>query len=184
MEVVTGFKRFQPFPPSKLLIRIEDMKRSEFFSLLQPLTSKLYSMSYSLLPDDLQAEQLIIDSINAFLLRERTQLLKRTIDPDNKKEIQLLRRSYFKSILRYMGDIGVRRSHQLSEQMRLSRPENYESFFSLEPKVRFAMKLRYEAQFNVEEIEDILQIPRYEVIEKLHNGRFLLVSNLNAGVNV
>lgn len=160
------------------------MKRSEFFFLLQPLTSKLYSMAHSLLPDDLQAEQLVVDAINAFLIRERSHLLRKSVNSGERKEVQLLRRTYFKGILRHMAEIGVRRSHQLTEQMRLSRPEEYESFFALEPKVRFALKLRYEAQFNIEEIEDILQMPRYEAIEKLHNGRFLLVSNLNGGVTV
>lgn len=158
------------------------MKRSDFFALLQPLTPKLYSMAHALLPDDLEAEQLVIDSVCAFLIRERAQILRRSIKMDAKKDVQLLRRNYFKTILRHMSEIGVRRAHQLAEESRLEKPAEYSAFYSLEPKVRFSLKLRYEAQFTSDEIEDILQIPRYEVIEKLHNGRFLLTSNLNAGV--
>jgi hypothetical protein len=45
------------------------------------------------------------------------------------------------------------------------------------------MKLRFENQFTVEEIEEIAQLPKYEVIEKLHNGRFLLLNDLNRGVH-
>jgi hypothetical protein len=45
------------------------------------------------------------------------------------------------------------------------------------------LSLRYEAQFTVEEIEEIVQMPRYEVIEKIHNGRFLLMNDLNKVVN-
>lgn len=158
------------------------MNRSEFFQLVQPFTIKLYRFAFALLPDDLQSEQLVIDGMNAFLLKEKKRILKREVDFTRSKELQLLRRSYFKALLRTMGEIGIRRAQQLSEQMKISRPANYETFFSLDPKIRFAIKLRYEAQFKVEEIEDILQIPRYEVIEKLHNGRFLLMANLNAGV--
>lgn len=83
-----------------------------------------------------------------------------------------------------MLEIGVRRSIQLSEQIKVSRPQEYVPYYSLEPKVRFVMSLRYDAQFSVEEIEEIVQMPRYEVIEKIHNGRFLLLSDLNRGVNV
>ncbi len=158
------------------------MKRSEFFSLVQPLTSKLYNFAFSLLPDDLQAEQLVVDSVNAFLLREADEIIERELDKEDKKSVQLLRRQYFKGMLKHMAEIGVRRSHQMNESMRLSRPEEYATFFSLDPKVRLALKLRYEAQFVVEEIQEILSAPRHEVIEKLHNGRFLLVSNLNSGM--
>lgn len=159
------------------------MKRSEFFSLIQPLTPKLYSMAHGLLPDDLQAEQLVIDSINAFLVKESSTLLKREVKPTDKKEIQLLRRTYYKQILKNLSDIGARRSFQLKEQMQIQRPESYEAFYALEPKIRLALKLRFEANFSVDEIQDILEIPRYEVIEKLHNGRYLMVSQINEGVN-
>jgi hypothetical protein len=158
------------------------MKRTEFYSLIQPLIPKLYSMAHGLLPDDLQAEQLVIDSINAFLVKESSSLLKRGVKTTDKKEVQLLRRNYYKMILKNLSDIGARRSFQLKEQMQIETPENYGAFYALEPKIRLALKLRFEANFSVDEIQDILQIPRFEVIEKLHNGRYLMVSNLNEGV--
>ena len=160
------------------------MKRSEVFSLIQPLIPKLYSMAHGLLPDDLQAEQLVIDSINGFLIKESSSLLRRELKATDKKEVQLLRRSYYKMILKNLSDLGSRRSFQLKEQMQLQMPESYEGFYALEPKIRLALKLRFEANFSVDEIQDILEIPRYEVIEKLHNGRYLMVSQLNEGVTV
>ena len=35
-----------------------------------------------------------------------------------------------------------------------------------------------------EEIEEIVQLPRFEVIEKIHNGRFLLLNDLNQGLSL
>ncbi len=159
------------------------MKRTEFFQLVQPLTEKLYSMAFALVPDDLQAEQLVIDSMNAFLLKEKKSVLIRTVDLENKKNVQLLRRTYYKSLLRSMCDIGVRRSNQMSESSLAIAAEDFRAFFALDAKVRFVMKLRFENQFTVEEIEEIAQLPKYEVIEKLHNGRFLLLNDLNSGVH-
>lgn len=158
------------------------MKRKDFYQLVVPVTDKLYRFAYTLIPDDLQAEQLVIDAINAFLIKERKMITKKEVDLGDKKELQIIRRTFFKGILRYMSDIGVRRSTQLVEQMKLMRPEEYSLFYSLEPKVRFVMAMRYEAQFTVEEIEEIVQMPRHEVIEKIHNGRFLLLNDLNRGV--
>lgn len=158
------------------------MKRKDFFTLVQPLSQMIYRHAHSLIPDDLQAEQLVIDSLNAYLLREKKSLLAKEIDMEDKKECQLMRKTIFKGILRHVAEIGFRRAPQLTEQMRLSVPEEFKTFYGLDPKVRFAVKLRFETQFNVSEIEEIVQMPRYEVIEKIHNGRFLLLNDLNQGV--
>ena len=160
------------------------MKRKDFYQLVLPLTEKLYRFAYALIPDDLQAEQVVIDGLNAYLIKERKSILKKEIDLLSKKECQLMRRYYFKGILRYIGDIGVRRSMQVKEHVNANLPQEYSSFYALDPKVRFVICLRYDAQFSVEEIEEIFQIPRYEVIEKIHNGRFLLLNELNKGVSI
>lgn len=158
------------------------MKRKEFFQLIQPLIPKLYRFAYVFLPDDLQSEQLLIDVFNAYLLKERKGLLRKEIDFSHKKDVQLARRNVFKGILRCMSDIGQRRSLQMMEQMKLTRPLEFKTFYELEPKLRMILTLRYDFHFTVEEIEELVQMARYEVIEKLHNGRFLILNGLNKGV--
>lgn len=155
------------------------MKRKDFHQLIIPLTDKLYHFAYCLIPDDLQAEQLVVDALNAYLIKEKKKVLNREVDLKDKKEIQISRRNYFKGILKFIGDIGIRRSIQLNEQMKLMRPEEFADYYSLDPKIRFVLSLRYQANFTVEEIEEIVQIPRYEVIEKIHNGRHLLFNKKN-----
>jgi hypothetical protein len=160
------------------------MKRNDFHQLLVPLTDKLYRFAFNIIPDDLQAEQLLIDSLNAYLLKEKKNILRKEVNLLNKKDAQLLRRNYFKGLLRLMSEIGLRRSLQLGDQLKKTKPSDYASFFSLDPKIRMVMTLRYDAQFSVDEIEEILQSPRYEIIEKIHNGRFLLLNDLNKGVSL
>lgn len=160
------------------------MKRKDFYQLVLPLTEKLYRFAYTLIPDDLQSEQLVIDGLNAYLLKEKKMIARKEIDLNSKKEMQILRRMVFKGILRYISDIGVRRSSQLNEQMKLNMPKDFKPYYSLEPKVRLVMSLRYDSQFTVEEIEEIVQMPRFEVIEKIHNGRFLLLNDLNKGISL
>jgi DNA-directed RNA polymerase specialized sigma24 family protein len=152
------------------------MKRKEFFQIIQPLTQKLYRFAFSLLPDDLQAEQIVIDGLNAYLLRERKSILRKEVNLQSKKELQSLRETYLKNLLYYISDIGLRRANQLTGQLKQGVPAPYKNFYSLEPKVRMIIGLRYEAQFSVEEIVDITQMPKFEVIEKIHNGRYLLLN--------
>jgi hypothetical protein len=153
------------------------MNRKDFFTLLQPLTEKLYRLAFNLLPDDLQAEQLVIDGVNAYLIKERKHiLLARDMRSLSKKDLQLQRRHHFKGIIHYMSEIGVRRALQLADQLGPSAPEDFRDFFSLDPKVRLILTLRYDFQFSMEEIQDITDTPRYEVVEKLHNGRYLLLN--------
>ena len=159
------------------------MTRKEFSQYLQPLTEKLYSFAHSLIPDDLQAEQLVIDSVNAYLIKEKKNILARKAELTNKKSMQHVRRIILKSVLRYMADIGCRRAHQL-HNMKMVNASEFQAFYNLEPEARMVLKLRYEAQFTVEEVEEIMQLARYQVIEKIHNGRFLIVTDLNKGVTV
>ncbi|HXH74929.1 MAG TPA: sigma factor-like helix-turn-helix DNA-binding protein [Bacteriovoracaceae bacterium] len=161
------------------------MRRKEFYQLASPLTEKLYQLAYSLVPDDLQAEQLVIDSVNAYLLKEKKWIHNKHVDLLQKKEVGILRKMIFKSLIRYLGDLGVRRSGQLGEQsLRVSGPVEFSQFFSLDPKIRLVIRLRYDNHFTVDEIGDIFNMPRYEVIEKIHNGRFLLLNDLNKGEEI
>jgi hypothetical protein len=160
------------------------MKRTDFFQLIQPLTDKLYRFAFAMMPDDLQAEQLVIDSFNAYLIKEKKSILRQEVDLTQKKTLPVIRRKHFKGILQHMITIGLRRSIQLNEQLKISRPDDFKAFYELDPKVRSVLALRFEAQFTVEEIEDMTAMPKYEVIEKIHNGRFLLLNHLNAGATL
>lgn len=157
------------------------MKRKDFFELVRPVTEKLYRVAYNIIPDDLQAEQLVIDSFNAFLIKEKKMILAaREYESMSKKDILVKRRMIFKNILSYMSQIGVRRSSQLTDQIQTT---DFKTYFGLETKVRLVMTLRFDFQFTVEEIEEITGLIKYEVIEKLHNGRFLLLNEINRGVH-
>lgn len=135
-------------------------------------------MAYCLIPDDLQAEQLVIDGINAFLLKESiwvSQFTEEEVDP---KFVQKMRRTLLKKVLRFQFEIGQRRSFQLIDQYRTYIPSEFKKFYDLDVKVRAVMTLRFDFMFNMNEIEEICQMPRFEVIEKLHNGRFMLSKDL------
>ena len=140
------------------------MKRKDFYQLVLPLTDKLYRFAYTLIPDDLQAEQLVIDAFNAYLIKERKFILRTEIDLSSKKESQILRRTIFKSMLKYVADIGTRRAGQLLEQMKVNRPDDFASFSSLDAKFRLVVSLRSDGHFSVSEKDFLLERRGREII--------------------
>lgn len=158
---------------------ILEMKRTEIINLLLPLNEKLYQMAYCLIPDDLQAEQLVIDGVNAFLLKEQKWVAQLTQQEVDRVQVNHIRRQLLKKILKLQFEIGQRRSFQLIDQYRTYIPAEFKKFYDLDVKVRAVMTLRFDFLFQMEEIEDICQLPRFEVIEKLHNGRFMLSKDLS-----
>ena len=157
------------------------MNKKEVTTLLHSMSDKLYQAAYYLLPDDLQAEQLVIDAINAYLFKEKKFLLSAVdLSLTNQQSFQLTRKHHMRMVLRYMNDIGLKRASQLPQSVLTSNTE-YLKFYGLEPKVRFVLGLRLHFNFSVEEIENITKMPKYEVIEKIHNGRYLLLNDFQLG---
>jgi hypothetical protein len=153
------------------------MKRKDFYKILTPLTDKIYSLAYTLIPDDLQAEQLVIDSVNAFIFKEKKAIQNKLLASENKKESQIFRRVVFKGIISHLSEIGFRRSMQLQGLNTHPDLNSFSEFFSLSPLMRLTIKLRFDFQFSVDEISDVLDLPRFEVIEKIHNAKHLLMNH-------
>jgi len=151
------------------------MRRKEFYKILSPLTDKLYALCFSLLPDDLQAEQLYIDAINAYLFKERKWILNKTINLEDKKEVSILRKLIFKGMIKNLSEIGIRRSLHLTELSKNIELTSFQEFFSLDPRSRLITRLRFDHLFSVDEISDLLDLPRFEIIEKIHNAKHLLL---------
>lgn len=159
------------------------MKRKDFYKLLTPLIDKLYSLGYSILPDDLQAEQLVIDSVNAYLFKEKKWILSKEIDLNNKKELTVLRKTVLKTVLKHFTEIGLRRASQMRDLSSSTDLNSFNDFFNLDPKTRLVVRLRFDLQFSVDEIADIFEVPRYDVIEKIHNARYLLLHQADREMN-
>ncbi len=151
------------------------MRRKEFYKILSPLTDKLYALCFSLLPDDLQAEQLYIDAVNAYLFKERKWILNKAINLEDKKEVSILRKIVFKSMVKNLSEIGIRRSLHLTELAKNPELASFKSFFTLDPRSRIIVRLRFDHLFSVDEISDLLDLPRFEIIEKIHNAKHLLL---------
>ena len=125
-----------------------------------------------LLPDDLQAQQLVIDAFTQCLLKEKTSWLAYQLNEHDKKEAIQLRKQMLKGMVQVIVDLGIRRALQLG----MTRgPQEYQQFYQMDVRTRAVAWLRFQQGWTLDEIERTLELKRHEVIEKVHNARFLLM---------
>jgi len=147
------------------------MKRKEIFAFISPLLEQLYQFSHALLPDDLEAEQLVIDGVNGFIIKEKKWLSRFEVDEENEGRV---RRIFFQKIIHHIYDLAQKRSMHF-------KSDKSDAFYELPLRNRAIMILRYQMNYTPEQIEDFLGLARWEVIEGIHNSRFTLMNELNAG---
>lgn len=129
-----------------------------------------------LLPDDLQAQQLVVDTFTLCLLKEKNVWFDQKWDEEDRKSQIHLRKQFMKSLVAHMVDLGVKRSLQLwTELPDVELVRQYPKFFQLETKARAIAWLRFGQSWPVDEIEKVLGLKRFEVIEKIHNARFIML---------
>lgn len=148
----------------------ERMKRKEIYGLISPLLDQLYQFSHALLFDELEAEQLVIDGVNGFIIKEKKWLTDFEIDEENEGK---LRRVFFQKMVKHIYDLALKRSLHF-------KPIKEEPFYQLPLRNRAIMSLRYLMNYTPDQIEDFLGLARWEVIEGIHNSRFVLTNDLNA----
>ncbi len=140
------------------------MNRKEIFGLISPLLEQLYQFSFALLPDELEAEQLVIDGVNGFIIKEKKLLESLEVEIDNE-----LRRFFFQKMVNHIYNLANKRIVQF-------KINHEDSFYRLPLRDRAIMILRYQMNYAPENIEDFLGIARWEVIEGIHNSRFMLTN--------
>ncbi|HLT21971.1 MAG TPA: hypothetical protein VKZ84_00940 [Bacteriovoracaceae bacterium] len=140
------------------------MKRKEIFSLISPLVEQLYQFAFALLPDELEAEQLVIDGVNGFIIKEKKLLESLEVEIDNE-----LRRFFFQKMVGHIYSLANKRIMQF-------KLNHEDPFYRLPLRDRAIMTLRYQMNYAPENIEDFLGIARWEVIEGIHNSRFMLTN--------
>lgn len=128
------------------------------------------------MPDDLQAQQLVVDTLMLCLLKEKKNWRERDWSEEDKKLQLHLRRQFMKSMVAHMVDLGTKRSLQLwSTLPDCELVRQYPQFYQMETKARAIAWLRFGQNWNMEEIERVLNLKRFELVEKVHNARYLML---------
>ena len=104
------------------------MKHSDINSIVSKCISQLFPFAYSLIPDELQAEQLILDAYAVFILKENTFLKEALIDLDDDKEANEITQFFLMSIMGEIYQLAKKRISQLGDS--LEHNAKYNTYYS------------------------------------------------------
>lgn len=155
------------------------MKNIELETFIQNQSAELYSFAFILIPDDLQATQLMIDSVSAFMIQKRT-----LIDKWSAKDISVLSHNSQDikiHLYKSMFDLAKKRYHQV--RMSFKSVEDNSGFFALDFDDKAVLFLKERTDFPLDVIEFVLDQTRSEIMAHLVSARMNLIKNQeqNAG---
>ena len=150
------------------------MKIIELEKLIKNLSTDLYSFAYVLIPDDLQATQLMIDSVSVFLIQNKLLIEKWT--SNTKSDLEHISDDVKKYLYRSMYELSRKRYNQV--RMGFKSIEDSSGFFSLDFDDKVALFLKEKTNFTLDLIEFILGQSRTEVLAHLYSARLKMVNNI------
>ena len=148
------------------------MKTEELQKYIQNLSPELYSFAYVLIPDDLQASQLMIDCVQSFLIQKKSLIEKMGLSK-NKILVNLLEESKL-NIFKIVYELSRKRYQQL--KMSLSDIEGDGGFFSLDFDEKAILYLKEKSGIELKDIEFITSLSRIEVMSHLYSARIKMAN--------
>lgn len=147
------------------------MNTKELESYLKTLHPDLYSFSYILIPDDLQASQLIVDAI-ANVLIDRRELIDRILKSEKAEAEKIeLKNFLFRAI--YL--LARKRFHQIKSSMNL---HNLEAFYHLELDERALLFLKHKMKWGKDQMNFVTTLGSEEIVSILTKSRMNLSRDL------
>jgi hypothetical protein len=145
------------------------MRTDDLETIVKNLGPDLYSFAYILIPDDLQAGQLMIDAVQNFLLRKKSYIEKILQENVNKESALEIRLRLFQAIY----EIAKKRFHQIKMSFSVADTSNF--FLSLEFDDKAMMYLRVRASLEIDQIEMIMNKDRSTILAFLSDARIKMI---------
>jgi len=150
---------------------------NEFQQYFHKIFPDLKSFSYALIPDDLQAQQLVIDSISVLLLQEKELIEKLVNEEKDAMDFHMFRIKIF--LYKNIFKLAVKRIPQLESS--IGAGEDHAAFYVIGVSKRATLFLQHKTTFDYADIQDILEKTKTEVISLLQRGRSQFIENLGLG---
>jgi hypothetical protein len=142
----------------------------ELESFLKKFSSKAYDLAFSLVPDDLQATQIVVDASTSFILSEKEWLYSLKFSGMTKLEEAELNKDLCIYLMKSVFSLALIRFSQLPN---LNSNSNAK-FFQLDGKTRAIIFLKYKENFSITEIMEITNLQKSEVMSRLFQGTDIL----------
>ena len=144
------------------------MKTKELHRFIQKLSPDLYSFAYVLIPDDLQATQLIIDCVQSFII-QKTILIDKLLQTKNGEVQNALLDEARLQLQKIIFEIAKKRYQQL--KVSFQDVESEIGFFSLEFEEKAVLYLKEKIGHDLEIVEMITALSQSEILANLYVAR-------------
>ncbi|HLE11377.1 MAG: hypothetical protein A2504_17155 [Bdellovibrionales bacterium RIFOXYD12_FULL_39_22] len=151
------------------------MKVLELEHYLEHNYKDLFNFAFSLLPDDLQAQQLVLDSVQVLLLDDN-ELIRACIEKDDFSSSNPLLKQVKNFLLKSIYNIASKRFSQIRSSIIVEG--EHAPFYALPFEEKAILFLKHKLNLNFSEIEEVTGLARVSVIEKLNSARSDLATNL------
>lgn len=143
-----------------------DMKKVKNF--LERVNLDLFKFSYALIPDDLQAQQIVIDSVYV-LTSENRDLVESMLDIEEEKKVSN-EKKILVELYKYAYKIGLKRVAQLGRsEIKDFNSDNY--FYKLPVQKRAVLFLRHRTRMSKDDISFIISSNPKNVYSLLMSAR-------------
>lgn len=149
------------------------VKHLELDSYLQEKSQDLYSFSFILIPDDLQASQLVVDSISTLFVMNKSMIQKWI----NGQELGF--KACENEIMRMLLKTIYELAHKRFEQIRVGFDGQKRALFyelTIEEKATLFLKEKF--NLDLETIAFILDSNNLEIVSRLKNARLHLIEEI------
>ena len=124
---------------------------------LMTFTADLFSFSYALIPDELQAQQIVTDALTVLVLRHQELIENIFVGDADTRE----RKDRFIKVALFESTYSL--ASKRERQLNIGKGEESLSFYLLPVESRALLFLTYKTNFTQNEYADILSRDKYEV---------------------
>lgn len=151
------------------------MSDNHLQTYIQNHISDFYSFAFILLPDDLQANQLVVDAVGTLLVRHKALVTKWVNMP--KGEFILNQHDVKREFYRTLFELAEIRYHQVVQSLK-EEEEKFE-FYQLDLHKKAALYLREKNDYPVELIGYIVDRSTTEVLATLQTARSNMIDSVS-----
>ncbi|MFN8371125.1 MAG: hypothetical protein U0T83_10955 [Bacteriovoracaceae bacterium] len=139
-------------------------------SKVRSFLSKAFGFSFSLIPEELMAQQIVVDALTAFFLKKQKSVLDTNQDTE-----EFVLNEHKDDIYKQIFVIARKRFVQ-QNQFWKEEIKKINEFHALSFEQKAVLTLYYRLNYKVDDIVYILQIKKVEVLESLNFGRSKLAN--------
>ena len=151
------------------------VKIREFEHFLIHIHRDLFNFAFALIPDDLQAEQIVLDSIHVLVLNNNEVVKNMLIVEEDIRTLETLK-EIKRELMKSIYNLSKKRFQQIKSAINFDG--KYSPFYLLDSEEKAILYLKQIANLSLEELEVIIDKDKYHLISRLNSARNNLAYNL------